>query len=57
MTQITELQFEDLVHRIYETLLSSDDMGLGEAALCHEEAERTAIEWCRDNNITFKDLS
>lgn len=54
MTQITELQFEDLIHRIYETLISSDDMGLGEAALCHEEAERTAIEWCRDNNIKLQ---
>ena len=57
MTQITELQFEDLIHRIYETLLSSDDMGLGEAALCHEEAERTAIEWCKDNGITLIDQS
>jgi hypothetical protein len=57
MTQITELQLEDLIHKIYETLISSDDMGLGEAGLCHDEAERTAIEWCRDNSITIKDPS
>lgn len=54
MTQITELQFEDLIHRIYEALISADDMGLGEMGTCNDEAERIATEWCKDNQIKLQ---
>ena len=54
MTQITELQYDDLVHRIYESLISADDMGLGEMGTCNDEAERIATEWCKENNIKLQ---
>ena len=53
MTQITELQYDDLKFKIYETLIDMDDMGLGDMASCTEEAERIVIEWIKDNNITI----
>lgn len=57
MQAITELQYDDLVHRIYEALISADDMGLGEMGTCNDEAERIATEWCKENqiNIPLKD--
>ncbi len=54
MQAITELQYDDLVHRIYESLISADDMGLGEMGTCNDEAERIATEWCKENNIKLQ---
>lgn len=54
MQAITELQYDDLVHRIYEALISADDMGLGEMGTCNDEAERIATEWCKDNQIKLQ---
>jgi hypothetical protein len=53
MTQITELQYDDLVHRIYETLMSNEDFGLGEMGSCRDEAKRIVIEWCKENQINI----
>ena len=53
MTQITELQYDDLVHRIYETLIMSDDMGLADIGSCTDEAKSIVDEWIKDNNITI----
>ena len=53
MTQITELQYDDLVHRIYETLMSNEDFGLGEMGSCRDEAKRIVIEWCEENQINI----
>jgi hypothetical protein len=57
MQEITELQYDDLVHRIYETLMSNEDFGLGEMGSCRDEAKRIVIEWCKENqiNIPLKD--
>jgi uncharacterized protein YggL (DUF469 family) len=51
MTQITELQYDDLVHRFYETLIMSDDMGLADIGSCTDEARSIVDEWVKDNNI------
>jgi hypothetical protein len=53
MTQITELQYDDLVHRFYETLMMSDDMGLADIGSCTDEARSIVDEWVKDNNITI----
>ena len=53
MTQITELQYDDLVHRIYETFIMSDDMGLADIGSCTDEAKSIVDEWIKDNNITI----
>jgi hypothetical protein len=54
MTQITELQYDDLKFKIYETLINMDDMGLGEITTCTEEAERIVDQWCKENNIKIQ---
>jgi hypothetical protein len=53
MQEITELQYDDLVHRIYETLMSNEDFGLGEMGTCRDEAKRIVIEWCEENQINI----
>jgi uncharacterized membrane protein len=53
MTQITELQYDDLKFKIYETLINMDDMGLGEITTCTDEARSIVDEWVKDNNITI----
>jgi hypothetical protein len=54
MTQITELQYDDLKFKIYETLINMDDMGLGEITTCTEEAERIVDQWIKENNIKIQ---
>ena len=53
MTQITEKQFEALQDKIYETLMSNEDFGLGEMGSCRDEAKRIVIEWCKENQINI----
>jgi hypothetical protein len=57
MQEITEKQFEALQDKIYETLMSNEDFGLGEMGSCRDEAKRIVIEWCKENqiNIPLKD--
>ena len=54
MTQITELQYDDLVHRFYETLMMSDDMGLADIGSCTDEARSIVDQWCKENNIKIQ---
>jgi hypothetical protein len=53
MQEITEKQFEALQDKIYETLMSNEDFGLGEMGSCRDEAERIVIEWCEENQINI----
>jgi len=53
MQTITGLQYDDLVHRFYETLMMSDDMGLADIGSCTDEAKSIVDEWIKDNNITI----
>jgi hypothetical protein len=50
---ITEKQFEALQDKIYETLMSNEDFGLGEMGSCRDEAKRIVIEWCKENQINI----
>ena len=53
MQEITEKQFEALQDKIYETLMSNEDFGLGEMGSCRDEAKRIVIEWCKENQINI----
>ena len=53
MAQITELQYDDLKFKIYETLIDMDDMGLADIGSCTDEAKSIVDEWIKDNNITI----
>jgi hypothetical protein len=54
MQEITEKQFEALQDKIYETLMSNEDYGLGEMGSCRDEAKRIVIEWCKENQIKIQ---
>ena len=60
MTKITEIQIENLISKIYETLinlpyLDEDNLiqerGLGEMGETKDEAERIVMEWVEENKI------
>lgn len=53
MQEITEKQFEALQDKIYETLMSNEDFGLGEMGSCRDEAKRIVLEWCEENQINI----
>ena len=55
MQTITEQQLDNLIYKIYESLIHMDVMGLDDMASCTEEADRIAKEWCKENNITITD--
>jgi len=48
---MTEAQRNNLVTKIYESLISNPEFGLGEMGVCREEAERIVTEWMEENNI------
>lgn len=53
--RLTEDQHIDLVDVIYEWIMASEDMGLGEMADARDEAERIVRTWLkRTNSINFK---
>ena len=51
MDTITQKSYNSLVYKIYETLMSNEDFGLGEMGSCRDEAERVVDEWIEENNI------
>lgn len=53
--RLTEQQHIDLVDVIYEWIMASDDMGLGEMGDARDEAERIVRTWLRrTNSVNFK---
>lgn len=53
--ELTEDQHIDLVDVIYEWIMASEDMGLGEMADARDEAERIVRQWMiRTNLSNFK---
>ena len=62
MTNITDQQHENLVQKIYETLISLPyfdeknemvERGMGEMGETRDEAERIVNEWMKENEIEF----
>ncbi len=51
---ITENQYVSLTHKIYEKLMESDEMGMGEMGECRDESIRIVEEWMEENSITFE---
>jgi len=51
MNQLTEKQYYSLIDKIYSTLISLPEMGLGEMGECKDEAERIVDEWMEENLI------
>jgi hypothetical protein len=50
MNTINEQQYNSLVERIYNTLISNTN-DLGDITNCHEEAEYIVKEWCNKESI------
>jgi hypothetical protein len=44
-TQITPADRQDLINRIYDSLISNPENGLGEMGACRDEAERIVNDW------------
>jgi len=53
MSYITEKQYKSLTDKIYTTLISMPDMGIGEMGDCRDESERIVDEWMENNEITW----
>jgi hypothetical protein len=51
MEIITQKSYNALAEKIYETLMSNEDFGLGEMGSCRDESERIIDEWVEENNI------
>lgn len=60
MTKITEIQIENLINKIFDTLIlmpyidednEIQERGLGEIGETQEEAERIVTEWITENKI------
>lgn len=52
MKTLTTEQINDLERAIYNTLMSADDMGMGEMGDCMTQAEIIVSEWMEKYNIT-----
>jgi hypothetical protein len=55
ITVLTEKQKTSLQEIIFQKLIESDEIGLGEIGECRDEAERIADQWANDNGIVFID--
>jgi hypothetical protein len=60
MTKITEIQIENLISKIFDTLIlmpyidednKTQERGLGEIGETQNEAERIVMEWVTENKI------
>lgn len=51
MDTLTQKSYNNLVYKIYESLMSNEDFGLGEMGSSMDESERIVDEWVQDNNI------
>ena len=54
MTTLTDAQHQDLINRIFETLKSNPEIGLGEVGECRDEADRIVQEWIEANQIVIE---
>lgn len=53
--RLTEQQHIDLVDVIYEWIMASDDMGMGDMGDARDEAEQIVRRWLmRTNSFNFK---
>ncbi len=57
MKTITEKQYDDLVTRIYNVLISNPEVGLGEIGECTDSAKQIAKEWTDANQIGIESPS
>jgi len=55
MKQLTLKEFNTLRELIYDKLMESEEMGMGEMGECRDEAERIINEWCETENIEIED--
>jgi hypothetical protein len=51
MDTLTQKSYNSLVYKIYESLMSNEDFGLGEMGSSMEESERIVDDWIQENNI------
>lgn len=51
---ITEASRLALIQGIYDTLMSSPDVGLGEMGEAREEATRIVDDWAEKNNVVIQ---
>jgi hypothetical protein len=51
MDTLTQTSYNNLVYKIYDTLMSNEDFGLGEMGSSMEESERIVDDWIQENNI------
>lgn len=51
MDTITQTSYNNLVYKIYDTLMSNENFGLGEMGSSMEESERIVDDWIQENNI------
>lgn len=54
MTAITPPQYESLVKGIYDSIMASEEMGLGDVSEAKTEAERIVDDWMEANNIELQ---
>ncbi len=51
MIILNTVQYDSLRKKIYDSLISNPDYGLGEMGECSDEAKRIVDEWMEENNI------
>jgi hypothetical protein len=56
-TKINQPQYKALKKKIYDTLMSMPDMGMGEAWEAGDTAEHIIDEWMKENGLTLADKS
>ncbi len=54
MTTITEIQYNSLSDKIYNTLMMGENMGMGEMEDCRTASEEIIDTWMKENNITLE---
>lgn len=53
MQTINEQQYDSLITKIYDLLMSSDDMGMGEMGDCSIAATELVNDWMEENKIVL----
>ena len=51
MCKVDNLKLDTLKRAIFDLIMSSPDMGLGEMGEAYDEADRIVDEWVKENNI------
>lgn len=55
MKQLTLIQYNSLVDKIYSSLIALPEMGMGEMGDCMEEAKIIVHDWMQENKIELND--